>query len=103
MTGIAFIGVGNMGAIAAARLTVSGLVLARWLNAVTETPSTANERVSPAASASGPRRLFRNAAAITTGSSGGTHGLMRVSVARRLVSIRRTISRIGNGSLRELR
>ncbi len=65
--------------IAAARLMDSELIFARCPNAVTETPSAANERVSPAASASGPHRLFWSAAAITMGSSGSTHGLMRVS------------------------
>ena len=54
-------------------------MLRRWPNAVTETPSAANDSVSPAASASGPSRLFWNAAAMTMGSSGSTHGLMRVS------------------------
>ena len=54
-------------------------MLSRWPKAVTETPSTANETVSPAASASGPSRLFWNAAAMTMGSSGRTHGLTRVS------------------------
>ena len=64
---------------AALRFTVSASMLTRWPNAVTETPSTANETVSPAASANGPSRLFWNAAAMTMGSSGSTHGLMRVS------------------------
>ena len=67
-------------ATAAARLIDISSMPARWPKAVTPTPMTANENVRPTASISGPKRLPWNAAAMTTGRSGSTHGLIRVSV-----------------------